>query len=169
MIKGIRNFTLYPAIIAMAYWITDGLLYAGVMHSIKAWITIKSIGLLLIPVAVLFAIAKKGKLKPKEIIIVGICSSGWIWLLSSAYMPIMSVVKGKDLGTSFHDFGMMVLWFPVMAIEVSTYSGGLLGLALASIGLPIAAIIIAKKAGSRQVGYNDAKPDDDSNRVAGGV
>jgi len=85
----------------------------------------KSIGLLLIPIGVLFAIVKKGNLKSKEIIIIGLCSSGWIWLLNSAYLRIMSELQGKGLGMSIRDIGNMVLWFPVMAIEVSTYSGGL--------------------------------------------
>lgn len=145
MIKGIRQFILYPAIIAIAYWLTDGLIYEGVISSVKMWIALKSIGLLLIPVAALYVIAKKGNLAPREIIILGFYSPVWIWLLSSSYMPLMGALQGKSIDMSIRDFGMMVLWFPIMAIEVSTWSGGLLGLALASISLPIAAIIIAKK------------------------
>ncbi len=145
MIKGIINYILFPSVISVAYWVTDAIIHEGVVPSIKVWLIIKSIALLLIPIAVLFAITKKVNLKPREIIILGLCSPVLIWLLSTLYIPVINAIQGKDAGMSLREFGIFLLCSPVMAIEVSTYSGGLLGLALASIGLPITAIIIAKR------------------------
>jgi hypothetical protein len=159
MIKGIIKYILYPAIIAAAYWVTDATLHEGVIPSIKAWIIIKSIALLLIPIAVFFAITKKENLKPGEIIIMGICSPVLICVLSILYIPVINAIQGKATGMSLREFGIFLLWSPVMAIEVSTYSGGLLGLVLAAIGLPITAIIIAKKK-ERSNNRLDSRPGD---------
>lgn len=147
MIKGIIKYVFAPAVIATAYWITDAIIHEGVIPSIKAWIAIKTLALLLIPIAVLFAIIKKGNLKPREIIIVGLCSPVLIWVLSTLYLPVVNAMQGKGTGMSLREFGIFLLWSPIMAIEVSTWSGGLLGLAFATIGLPITAIIMAKKKG----------------------
>ncbi|MBI5639863.1 MAG: hypothetical protein HZA17_05495 [Nitrospirae bacterium] len=144
MINGIKNIIVYPPIIALAYWITDGLLSPALSDTIKAWIIIKSLGLPLIAIAVFLLIATKINLKPKEIIMIGCCSVFWIWLLSSCYMPIMNLFRPHEIKISLKDFGVFILMFPLVAIEISTYSGGLFGLALTSIGLPITAIIISK-------------------------
>jgi hypothetical protein len=148
MIKGIIKSISYATIIAMAYWVTDATIHEGTIPSIKAWIIIKSVALLITPLAVLYVIAKKRNLKPGEIIAVGFCSLVMICFLSILYIPVINALQGKDTGMSIRDLGIFLLWSPVMAIEVSTYSGGLLGLVLAAIGIPITAIIMAKKKGS---------------------
>ena len=147
MINGIKKIILYPIIIAVCYWITDGLLYPGLSDKmLKTWIIIKSVGLPLISITVFVYMTKKINLKPRDIIVIGCCGVFWIWLLSSCYMPIMNIfLQNKDINISMKDFGNFVLGFPFVAIEISTYSGGLLGLFLATIGLPITAIIMAKR------------------------
>ena len=146
MINGIKNIILYPAVIAISYWITDGLLSPDLSDQIKAWIIIKSIALPLISITVFVFMTYKIDLKPREILLIGCGGVFWIWFLSSCYMPIMNIfLQNKDVNISMKDFGYFVLGFPFVAIEISTYSGGLLGLFLATIGLPITAIIIARR------------------------
>jgi hypothetical protein len=147
MINGIKTIILYPMLIAVSYWITEGLLYPGLSDKMfVAWFVIKSVGLPLISIMVLVYITKKINLRPRDIIVIGCCGVFWIWLLSSCYMPIMNIfIQNKDVNISMKDFGYFILGFPFVAIEISTYSGGLLGLLLATIGLPITAIIMAKK------------------------
>ncbi len=145
MNNGIKNIIVYPAIIAVCYWLTDGLLNPALSNNLRAWIIIKSLGLPLISIAVFYFMSEKMDWKSRGIIAIGCLAVLWIWMMSSCYMPVMNLFQPHEVTISMKDLGVFLLMFPFTAIEMSTYSGGLLGLALTSIGLPIAAIIIAKK------------------------
>lgn len=147
MINGIKNTILYPACIGLGYWVTDGLLSPDLWEKIRIWIIIKSIGLPLISIGIFILMTKKINLKARDTILIGACGVFWIWLLSSCYMPIMNIIQPHGVGITLKDFGAFIVAFPLVAIEISTYSGGLLGLALTSLGLPITAIIISKNKG----------------------
>lgn len=64
-------------------------------------------------------------------------------MMSSCYMPVMNLLQPHEVKITMKDFGVFLLMFPFPAIEISTYSGGLLGPALTSMGLPITAVILA--------------------------
>ena len=157
MRKGVKQFLFYPAIVGIAYWLTDGLIIFPFFSSIKAWIIAKTICLPLISVVTLIAIIQTSEQSISPIIS-GFSSPAWVWLLSVFYFAVLTAISGK--GVELHGLGSMLLLFPFTAIEVSTYSGGLGGLVLASISLPIAAIIISKMKGSSNTrfGPTGSKP-----------
>jgi hypothetical protein len=145
MIKDLRQLIINPFIIASVFWLTDGLLSYSEHYfkSIETLVIIKAICLPVITVAVLFIIAKKRNETRRDIIVSSFAGVFWIWFLSSYYLLALMALSKQGI-TSYGSFGWLLLAFPFIAIEVSTFSGGVIGLCLTTISLPIASIIIKR-------------------------
>jgi hypothetical protein len=146
MNNSIRQLIINPIIVAVAFWGTDGLLSFPEMFFIssKAWIITKSICLPVLTIVALFIIANKWTRTRRDIIISGFMALFWIWFSSGFYLLVMSAFSETGI-MSLQGLGWLLLVFPLTAIEVSSYSGGIFGLIATSVALPIAAITIKKK------------------------
>jgi hypothetical protein len=141
-----RQWLINPLLIGSAFWLTDGLLYFsnGLCTSIKAWIIIKTTSLPVLTIAVFTVIVNKWTASKRDVLVSGFAGLLFIWLLSAVYLFCMSALSARGI-MSFKELGWLLLGFPMTAIEVSSYSGGLWGLIATSICLPIAALLIEKK------------------------
>lgn len=145
MKDSIKHWIMNAFIIGFAFWATDGLLsFMGGILSTKIWIIIKTIALPVVSVAVLKVITNRGTQTALDISASAFLSVLALWILSPLYLIIMSIFSEKGI-MELKDLGWLLFAFPVTAIMVSTYSGGLMGMILASFILPTAGIIMGRK------------------------
>jgi len=146
MKNSIRRWIVSPIIIAAIFWHGDGLLSlcGGILSTVVCIIT-KTIALQTVSVIVLMAVVKKFGFSVHVISALSFLSVIGIWVLGPFYGLVMSFFSetGFDL-IKLKALPMLIISLPMTTITVSTYSGGLGGLILTSICLPVAGITLEK-------------------------
>ncbi len=144
--NGIRRWILSPIIIGAIFWLADGLLsFCGEILSTRVRIITKTIALPAVSIIVLMAVVKIFRFSARVISALSFLGAIGVWVLGPFYLLVMSVFSKTGFTLmELKALPMLIIGLPMTTISVSTYSGGLGGLILTSICLPVAGIIIEK-------------------------
>jgi len=144
--NSVMRWILSPILIGIIFWFTDGLLsYCGGILSTKAWIITKTIALPAVSIVVLLAVVRKGAFFPNVIPALSFLGVIAVWVLGPIYVLFMGLLFGRGATLMELKELPMLIFYPLATISAATYSGGLGGLILTAICLPVAGMIIESK------------------------
>ena len=128
----------------LLFWSIDGLMnLLGEALSTKIWIGLKSLLLPTLSVTCFQLLIRKLKAEKEDFLVIASFMVVGIWLLSPFYLCVLGIFS--ETGMNLKSLGWLLIVFPMTAVMVSTYSGGLLGLILVTIVLPLASILMKNK------------------------